>query len=147
MTCEQTFSLSLSQIDHWHLSIHLLVPTSHKRYILATCHRTCFYQLNASNKQGAFKPLFWQHGLGIWSESILGKTGAVDSHLEHAETGLDTLSKGVSAELGPDRCILIFGTGSGEIVYLQAKVASIPNHMPRYAIDNTVLVSLVDRIQ
>ena len=30
----------------------------------------------------------------------------LDSHLEHAETGLDTLRSGVSAPLGPDRCIL-----------------------------------------
>lgn len=28
-----------------------------------------------------------------------------DSHLEHAETGLDTLNNGVSAPLGPRRCI------------------------------------------
>jgi hypothetical protein len=42
--------------------------------------------------------------LSLSKEKVIKMLG-LNSHLEHAETGLETLNNGVSAPLGPDRCI------------------------------------------
>lgn len=101
-----TFVLCPWQIDHLHLNTRSVYLISHKLYKQAICHHTGLPVSEVTSGQTVKYLYFCRSTYSCISVFYLEVYWTVNSHLEQADTGRETLNNGVSAALGPARGIM-----------------------------------------